>query len=493
MNDDRPIEKLLRRYAKKRRADAGPPVGLHPATRRLLQGEVARQFRNATPSITPPSFKQIWKSWLPRLAWAVPLLVLIGAGLWSLLDWPGPKQLALGPATIQRTAADGSRASKAERREPESLPSTLEVQSSTAVETAPAGFSAAKASPPSPAAAPIRSLNQPAPGLADQGIAGKNHDVAQALAFGAVPNQPIVSLAGTAEQKGDQARGGSKEITRADKLGIVSSAAPARTRFAEASSANRVNTLPADSTTETAAARQPDRGKTGVYAAKVSGIVTPLVDAPGTSASLERDQAQTFSQSFVNLAPETLKQKTAKAIAPRPISPVLANFRLEQTGRQLRVVDSDGSTYVGETDASPAFWAGPVAASAEQGSRSGVYAAGAGSQKIEAVQLFKSDGKLNQLPAAAKSVAESQMQNTLYRVAGTNRTLNQTVEFTWSFVAMTNEPIVAQAEKIGVDLNKDGKKLPNQLPGQLQNSFITGRAQFGTGKEIEINAVPVSP
>jgi hypothetical protein len=463
MNDDRPIEKLLRRYAKKRRTDAGPPVGLHPATRRLLQGEVARQFRNATPSITPPSFTQIWKSWLPRLAWAVPLLVLMGAGLWSLLDRPRPKQLALGPSPIQETAAAGSRASKAERREPESLPSTLEVRSSTAVETAPAGFSAAKGSPPSPAAAPIRSLNQPAPGLADQGIAGKNRDAEPALAYVTTTNHSVALRVGAVEQKGGPARYDGKEIVQADKLGFASSAAPAPARFAEASSANRVSTQPAD------------RSKTGVSAAKVSGIVTPLVDAPGTPASLERSQAQTYSQSFANLAPETLKQKAAKASAPPPVSPVLANFRVEQTGRQLRVVDSDGSTYVGETDASPESWLV------------------VGGQKDQAGQLFKSDGRINQLPAAAKSVPESQLQTSLYRVAGTNRTLNQTVEFTWSFVAMTNEPIVAEAEKIGVDLNKDGKKLPNQFPGQLQNSFITGRAQFGTGQEIEINAVPVSP
>ena len=44
MNDDRPIEKLLRRYAKTRRDEAGAPLELHPATRRLLQGEVSRQF-----------------------------------------------------------------------------------------------------------------------------------------------------------------------------------------------------------------------------------------------------------------------------------------------------------------------------------------------------------------------------------------------------------------------------------------------------------------
>ena len=47
MNDERPIEKLLHRFAKKRRDEAGTPAELHPTNRRLLQAEVARQFPKA--------------------------------------------------------------------------------------------------------------------------------------------------------------------------------------------------------------------------------------------------------------------------------------------------------------------------------------------------------------------------------------------------------------------------------------------------------------
>ena len=42
MESERKIEKLLRTYAKKRRAQAGDPLSLHPATRRMLQDEIAR-------------------------------------------------------------------------------------------------------------------------------------------------------------------------------------------------------------------------------------------------------------------------------------------------------------------------------------------------------------------------------------------------------------------------------------------------------------------
>src|SRR6185369_14909740 len=49
-------EERLQRYAKERRAQAGD-FSLHPATRRLLQGEVARQFGPAKPERT-------WQQWL---------------------------------------------------------------------------------------------------------------------------------------------------------------------------------------------------------------------------------------------------------------------------------------------------------------------------------------------------------------------------------------------------------------------------------------------
>ena len=480
MNDERPIEKLLRRYAKKRRDAAGSSVELHPATRRLLQGEVARQLgaeRRAPPNARRRFFNfefLIFKS--PRLAWAVPLFGLLAISAWFLLDRPATQQLALGPAPREKMAAEGSRASKDERREPASLPSPLAPRPSPVVEAAPAAVSVVQRRPPTDPV-PIRSLSPPAPGAANQFVVGKNRDADQALAYIAATNHSVASLVGAAEQKDSPARYGGKEMVPVDKLGVASSAAPARARFAEASSANRASTLPADRPTETAAALQTDRSVTGVYAAKASELVAPLLDRPSASPSLarsdrdEREQTQTYSQSFANLLPESLKQKTAKAIAPPPTSPLLANFRVEQTGRQLRVVDSDGSTYVGETDVSPEFW-GAVDARKEQ-----------------AVQLFKSDGKLNQLPAPAMSVPESQWQNNSYRVAGTNRTLNQPVVFTWSFVELTNAPVTAPSGKIGGDRNNVAKNPPAPLP----SSSISGRARFGTSAEIEIKAVPVPP
>jgi hypothetical protein len=80
MEPERKIEKLLRAYAKKRRADAGDPAKLHPATRRLLQSEVAR--RKPRPDDEDASVT-LWE--LFRQRWALfagfALVVFFGAAL----------------------------------------------------------------------------------------------------------------------------------------------------------------------------------------------------------------------------------------------------------------------------------------------------------------------------------------------------------------------------------------------------------------------------
>src|SRR6185436_11526010 len=83
MDNERPIEKLLRRYAKKRRDDsAATRLEVHPATRRMLQGEVSRQFPKLASGGAKPvvGLKTLW----PRLVWALPVLVVLGVGVWAI-------------------------------------------------------------------------------------------------------------------------------------------------------------------------------------------------------------------------------------------------------------------------------------------------------------------------------------------------------------------------------------------------------------------------
>jgi hypothetical protein len=87
---EKKIEHLLRAYGQKRREDAGAPLEMHPATRRMLQGEVARQKKGA------PKERPWWMSFFlmsPKLAGVVGLFAIVAVGGWVIYQSerkPGP-------------------------------------------------------------------------------------------------------------------------------------------------------------------------------------------------------------------------------------------------------------------------------------------------------------------------------------------------------------------------------------------------------------------
>src|SRR5437867_2166137 len=100
MEPERPIEKLLRAWAKKRRGSADGNFELHPANRRLLQNEIARRFAERTAS--RPSVLERLAGFWPRLAIAA--AVLAALAVLSLLFLPGKRlsqnQKAFGEARL---------------------------------------------------------------------------------------------------------------------------------------------------------------------------------------------------------------------------------------------------------------------------------------------------------------------------------------------------------------------------------------------------------
>jgi hypothetical protein len=83
----RNIERLLQAAAEKRRQESGGPFELHPATRRLLQGEVARTRRAA------PRRAGLGGAWWPafvrhRFGLALTASLLLVAGITRLVLWP---------------------------------------------------------------------------------------------------------------------------------------------------------------------------------------------------------------------------------------------------------------------------------------------------------------------------------------------------------------------------------------------------------------------
>src|SRR2546423_8288015 len=87
---DKKIEELLKAYAQKRRQQAGPPLELHPATRRLLQAEVANR-RKSTGGKAPSFFELLIQFW-PRVAFAATIVVGLAAVLWVVSNKPAAEQ-----------------------------------------------------------------------------------------------------------------------------------------------------------------------------------------------------------------------------------------------------------------------------------------------------------------------------------------------------------------------------------------------------------------
>ncbi|HXT40080.1 MAG TPA: hypothetical protein VN887_08655, partial [Candidatus Angelobacter sp.] len=96
---NRSVDEQLKAWAQKRRGEAGAPVELHPATRKLFQDEVARTFPKKTPELPAPSGGWLKLFW-PRLA----LAGSIGAVLIILAGLSGPT-LFKAKAKAQRITA----------------------------------------------------------------------------------------------------------------------------------------------------------------------------------------------------------------------------------------------------------------------------------------------------------------------------------------------------------------------------------------------------
>src|SRR5215216_1922116 len=91
--DNRKIEELLKAYGRKREEELGVPLELHPATRKMLQGEVAKLRPAAAPQKTG-LLAAMWKFW-PRFAIMGGAAVLLSLAIVNVNRHPnGPQELA---------------------------------------------------------------------------------------------------------------------------------------------------------------------------------------------------------------------------------------------------------------------------------------------------------------------------------------------------------------------------------------------------------------
>lgn len=411
MNQERPIERLLRRYAQKRQTETGAPLEMPPATRQRLRAELSRRFGDAPerPPALLSAWARFWQGWGRRLAWAAPVVVAAGV-IVRVLHQENP-DTRTRPETAQPAATTTDKSALASTAEsPAPVPSrSAEPFGRAGVETAAPVVAESFKALESP---------RPPPEVAAEGDIGT---AVRSLWEVAPPAQAALADEAAAARKGSDA--------------TKTPSAPAGALAAGSGSSAEVGNGHSQAFVNTLAAASSDVAKLGLPAAR---------------------------------------QASQSAVA----TSVLTRFRLVQAQNQIRVVDADGSVYVVEpVPESGADRPGPAPSTAGGlvASSSGQALATRETRPVPAIQQ------------TAESVAGVRLP--AFRAVGTNRSLDQPVEFVWSFAPLTNHVGAARLVRQSPQPPADHLMRELQLPVP-PSVGVVGRARIGNIQEIEVRAVP---
>ena len=492
---ERPIEKLLRAAATKRRDEAGAPFELHPADRRLLQGEVARTFGKAQQG-RQPLVALVLGLW-PRFAWAVAVLTVLGVAVWLVVPGPAGRRQAFFLAKNEPVSEAAP--AKQPAPPPTAAPATASTPPTTGAQREPARVALAETAQLAPRAAANEPSveGQPLPKNAFPAQAPSQGAEKLALASGsqladrkkAAEMEPAAS-GGTAVP----ASGGTASFARELRYGAAAQpSAPAAVQAVPPASAPVAAASPAVTTfaADESANRTTDKSGPPSFAySSVTGatFADHLTLSSAATASLNKSMAEGQSQTkglattqrYFRITPGT-KMKLSPSEEAKPSQPVLASFQVEQAGRVLRVIDEDGSVYSGYLQ-----MAAPV-----RRARAVTTEAPAPTLASRAPQ-----GALEDKGAASLDSDHVALQAYSFRVTGTNRSLHQRVVFTGNLLAATNLTVglpITNRWNVGGNLGafQSAPAQPGSVP--LLNSRISGQVVIGKGEAFEINALPVGP
>lgn len=492
---DNKMDDLLKTYAKKRRAEAGAPFELHPATRKLLQAEAAK-LRPKARERGGSWFSALLTLW-PRYALAATVFAVLGIGAWTFFRFEEqPKRMAmvdaeqkaprpepaLATGNTEKAAAKPALVSEAKkeneaRRFSEMARGELDSFKRQANEPRPAEppvalreevttqFKAvadetkAKQSVTDLAANEALQKKLPASLPALTGPAGS--PPASVTAPAPQPEKPVVRNFAVADSKDkaatvestDAALAGGK-VTALNDAQRQKSQAPATAGQAPLSRATD-SIAPAQQTSLAIVPQSPQ--PTGPAGNDRFYSRPSVVTQTSQNAIQSRNRFSQVQSNSRNLQPQ------------QAAAPVLAEFDFEQSGNRVRVVDADGSVYDGLIVED--------VVKADQDSKE--------SARRDAAQTLKLKNASPRQNALAEGVpADSPALN--FRASGTNRTLQQAVTINGVLYATTTN-LGGQAV-----LNARGALQTTQQPGNAAQppvQRIQGRVQVGSGAETQLDAV----
>ena len=426
---DNQMDDLLKTYAKKRRDEAGAPLEMHAATRRLLQAEVAKLRPVNAP--TSASWLEALKIFWPRLAFAAAILFVAGLAALTFLQSTNDRQAVLSYAK-QDAAPPASDDYLSEQKAAESrfslAPSPAKPESE-AVVTLQDQISTLT---------PARRELKPLPELATATEA-EAVDVAKKLkSVDTAKNEPrdLMELSRAANTVpaappalvSEPVALGAVVAPEADKLGRAAGGPPTSTKLSVEEKVQAV-----------AGVKQLDDVALRFKAEQ------PLAQQQPYNATARSRFANVQSLGRQNLSKATTAYD----------STVLANFVVEQDGEQLRVVDADGSVYDGRV-----LFGEPTAAGVE-------------TQLKEAAEMRRDAAK----PALAQAGKDQRAQQPLngpvaaaswnFRVSGTNRTLQQPVIVDGILYETDATNALGQTDvKATADSLRFYRTAPGQVPAQ---------------------------
>jgi hypothetical protein len=497
---ERNIEKTLKSYAKKRKEEAGAPLEMHPATRRLLQSEVARTFpKEARRSGWLNVFSGFW----PRLALGGSIFIVLGIGIWALVS-ESPKQKVGNELALnrERELRDTERVQLAPSRKLD-LGIPQKNQAVLSQEPVPA-------TPPAPVAAP-------APSAEAKYYSYQKEQLWTTNSFAATDGvKNAIQLAKKAERLSDDAyhvrpispssqptpttRSRSEEtVNKTEAAAIPQEAKPAAPSLAGAAASTRPDSPLAQQYGTVVLSASSGNGPTSGVAfggpltlnsnftanggATQNGLaVWSAAGVPAGASLLSADTYQSSTQTFTRRAGAEFDLAQDKVTTGSPA--LLNTFSFVQTGDQLRVFDDDGSVYYGYVEGEDISKA--VLKSSENRA----------AKQTPALAEAKSWGS----GASSDRSKDTPSKRQFFRVSGTNLTLNEPILFTGNII-LTNNATTQTLNFVGGSLLGSSARKPGATGtnGQSGTNFqatiptLEGKVVIGGTNQIPIKAFRVAP
>jgi cell division septation protein DedD len=452
LEPEKPIEKLLRGWSKERRDRAGESWEIHPATRRLWQREVERQFGRASGVRAP------WFARLTRLGWLRPAGALAGIALlavfsWALLSRPAPRAKE-EMAAVNRAPTPLAQGSPAEANSADQSSIKLKKDDGT-------GKSKELLAQNSPTPKPRQleeQLQKSVSGAKDGGARGESSQDHAAAASGTP-----VQLAQTEPSSALASAGASAN----EKSGFVSRyGVSGRAETRDTRALREADTPPSGSAANLAANQPAAASLLSEAQAPVPGSASTNVVQYGFFVASQTAGAppeeRLSRRAFSDLATSASKQPAQNGI--------LVSFRVEQAGQQLRIIDSDGSVY-----------AGPI--QDREAPTTGIAAPAIVSNTLES-EAVNVDALILQTPTRGVG--------SFFQVAGTNLRSQQRVVFSGALLGGTN--MAATGGQLGAQGGRGfgGAMRLAQTNAGVPNLRLSGTAVIGGNQQLHIEATPVN-